>query len=116
MERNKDDSTGEFNDLSAAMKQQYEDEFKTLSAAERMELERMFNDLSAAKKQRYETSFNKLGAAEKRELEAKASASLEQYQQVNCAACMITAQCHIIFSPCTFSLHPALCTLASVRT
>ena len=73
----KDESTPEFNDLSAEKKQQYETEFitwfRTLSAADKRELERNFNDISAEKEQQYETEFitwfRTLSAADKRELE-----------------------------------------------
>ena len=81
---NKDDSTREFNDLSAAKKQQYEAEFRNLSTADRRKLEQEFNKLSVTEKQKYESDFNQLSAEEKREFEADSSKYLEQYQQVFC--------------------------------
>ena len=59
MGKYKDESTPEFNNLSAEEKQQYLTKFIT-----------WFRTLSAAEKQKCETEFNNLSAAEKRKLEA----------------------------------------------
>ena len=121
----KDESAQEFNDLSAEEKQQYLTKFitwfRTLSAADKRELEREFNELSAAEKQKYETGFNNLSAAEKRKLKDESLTSLKEYQKVSC--CMrdpctndIYVSLHIYPPRCAFSLHSALRILASVRT
>ena len=107
---NKDESTQEFNDLSAEKKQQYLTKFIT-----------WFRTLSAAEKQKYETGFNNLSAAEKRKLKDESLTSLKEYQKVSC--CMrdpctidIYVSLHIYPPRCAFSLHPALRIIASVRT
>lgn len=103
---NKDESTLEFNEISAEKKQQYETEFitwfRTLSVADKRELEREFNELSAAEKQKYETDFNK---AEKRKLKDKSLTSLKEYQKVSCCK-RYPAQLTYMY-PCTYILPDA---------